>query len=818
MRHTWLTLSIVVASGLACGPQDVDSSVHGSPDTQIDASRIDAQSTSDDGRARSVDDGGHRSARTDDSPSDAQRLPFVRGQQIRWKDAIQPIDEACTSLGAQWEGAECHCPPGTGSFGYKPKGDGGAAQCRSRVTAITELEPLSSSDTDAIERGLHSVGPLSVRIGEGDETMRLELARKTATAMTEAAKASGGRLGGLRETGLAYKRFTNATYTPSAIDHVVVGSPSPADVDLMIRGVLSGPRSADPQGGGVYDFPSLIGFDTGVVEPDPALVPDALGIFGTANRPASLDPLRSQVASGDKERRSAMTALAGAYASQEVHHAFEKDQRFIGYYLLGDSCFQGSCRLFANAIPYAIDGTSYDATVERVYSRGTVIREVFWVQQAGRFVGFVALNPNKGPGLLGVASESVTEEVATMTIDAYDRKWRHLGSTESTWPIDRKTWASSVRRYDAEKTPLNSAMVVCDVGFSRFWEHPIIRDHILMGPYEAKFDSNGRLAAEGGSLFGWTKNPVGSASQFLTGLGLSDWEFIVAPDLRFAQVASDHYVGVGSAALETFDKLRTSGLLDGRSELSFIPMNHERCFDTRLWASARMKNLGVTRVVNASFKLAYEEVKSCINSSDKVVDVATDMLWVVAAGNDYNNAALKEAGCPMRSVRGKRNGLIVAALNSGQALTRSTNYGSDFADIAANGTNPDGTLAAGATSFAAPRVSATAVAIAESFPLLSAAEIRSAILVGSTPRADLRDAVRCGGELNPAGALRVAKCLSETDAARGLLGPRDPFEDDLKMDLLETLRTCAGTVHDLMGDDVNGRMNFLLDERQLLAH
>jgi hypothetical protein len=157
---------------------------------------------------------------------------------------------------------------------------------------------------------------------------------------------------------------------------------------------------------------------------------------------------------------------------------------------------------------------------------------------------------------------------------------------------------------------------------------------------------------------------------------------------------------------------------------------------------------------------------SCAESSVGKTVLNSPFLWVVGAGNDGERIDVASSrSCP--SNLGARENLIVVAASHGDEdwISGESTYGSQFADIVADGMDPASPHGKPATSYSTPRVSAVAADLARKFPTLSVAAIRMALLTSAHIRegywGKLQPAeVRSGGFLNPDKAEVAASLLA----------------------------------------------------------
>jgi thermitase len=157
------------------------------------------------------------------------------------------------------------------------------------------------------------------------------------------------------------------------------------------------------------------------------------------------------------------------------------------------------------------------------------------------------------------------------------------------------------------------------------------------------------------------------------------------------------------------------------------------------------------RVVNGSFGGGSFDagIKAAIDS-------CPGTLFVIAAGNNgTNNDVTPKYPCAYESA----NIICVAATDDLDALASFSNYGAASVDLAAPGVDivsaypPTDWAMASGTSAAAPQVAGAAALLASHRPLLTAVELRAALMNGVDKVSGLHGVVGVGGRLNVQKAL-----------------------------------------------------------------
>lgn len=148
------------------------------------------------------------------------------------------------------------------------------------------------------------------------------------------------------------------------------------------------------------------------------------------------------------------------------------------------------------------------------------------------------------------------------------------------------------------------------------------------------------------------------------------------------------------------------------------------------------------------------------NGSDRFVGVATNTLFVIAAGNDGTNNDVDPAW-PANAK--KDNTIAVAATFGVQSLASFSNYGAQMVEVAAPGVAIVSTIpgdehqALSGTSMAAPYVTDAAGMVADANPTMTPVQIKQT-LIGTVDRKDfLRGKVSSGGIVNKDRAVQAAR-------------------------------------------------------------
>ena len=266
-----------------------------------------------------------------------------------------------------------------------------------------------------------------------------------------------------------------------------------------------------------------------------------------------------------------------------------------------------------------------------------------------------------------------------------------------------------------------------------------IRQSILTGPYVQL------QPGEPGSLLGWFKNSLGNNhNEFSAGFNTFDDVLGLVKIGNPAHGNSVHKLLVGET------------LADPAIRLAPLGGDVMSAFRSGAVREAAQQLGGKTLIgsVSGAYKLSKA---SCISRlGGNYSDI--NLLLVTAAGNDAIEFTDFDSFICPQNFGSQQKKLVVAALKYG-ALAEYSNYGRQYADIAADGA--DIVQPGGGTSFAAPRVSHTAAKVVQKFPALGAEKVRMAILLGANVNTASPLPVRSGGTLNAANALRAAEKMQQ---------------------------------------------------------
>jgi subtilase family protein len=172
-----------------------------------------------------------------------------------------------------------------------------------------------------------------------------------------------------------------------------------------------------------------------------------------------------------------------------------------------------------------------------------------------------------------------------------------------------------------------------------------------------------------------------------------------------------------------------------------------------------------------SYRFPFER---CSDTEDHVFGETEDLLlWVMSAGNLYRPDGT--LSCPQKRLAGRDNGIVVAGLEGG-GVARGSNYGAEYADLAAPW-QAEGRPEVMGTSYASPRVAAVAAMLASKYDRLKPGDLRMALLAGSLPLGSLQTTVRSGGALDPVAANTFAACVQQalefSSCGQQALAPED---------------------------------------------
>lgn len=144
---------------------------------------------------------------------------------------------------------------------------------------------------------------------------------------------------------------------------------------------------------------------------------------------------------------------------------------------------------------------------------------------------------------------------------------------------------------------------------------------------------------------------------------------------------------------------------------------------------------------------------------------AQGILFIAAAGNDGRN---NDSTTSYPSGYSSNNIISVASITSGGALSSFSNYGVTSVDLGAPGSSIMSTLPGGSygsysgTSMATPHVTGAAALLKAIYPQATAAQIKQALLTGTSATTSLSGKTLTGGRLNVQGAIDALGQLVDT--------------------------------------------------------
>lgn len=436
-------------------------------------------------------------------------------------------------------------------------------------------------------------------------------------------------------------------------------------------------------------------YQTTFVEPDPNVVFESLG--------HPLDPPRPLAPIPDRVRQDApwLDYAARIYESVTSDNLSREDLA-VG----------GDCRKHCSILLELGSSPEYGmrAVREKRYLWGAPYRDVvrFLSTKSGELLGLMQLNLRGSFSTLLLIHRFIDQDRLLSRVRVFDRRWNNLG--EITFSLlegvsEKENLIGSLS-YVSAREP--SGIVLCEAVDLKGFED------------EGLLNTLRRSVEAGTTLFGWMNNPGDSIARWVSPLiELSEGALPVAG-------SASHGVSVARVLYQR----------------PIIPISMPSCLkEFSLWSP--LTRAKAIRVVN--FSGSYPVDSAWCQRDFPVRDIFSDQareLWVTAAGN--SGVRNPTDRCPQSL--GVRKNLIVVAGGTSRGLWRDSDYGSSYADIAADPKSETEGEGPG-TSFSAPRVADVAAQLSARFPELPVQTIRLALLAGaSVPAYPLE--VRSGGALN----------------------------------------------------------------------
>lgn len=401
-----------------------------------------------------------------------------------------------------------------------------------------------------------------------------------------------------------------------------------------------------------------------------------------------------------------------------------------GIALYGQGC-ESLCRLFREPVK----ANGQNILMERVYSKGTLAIQRLWIlDDKNALKGAVVYGLNDKPAYYIYFSSSLEDNKLAELVQVYDRRFELIleksNDLLSNLSQAQKNHNQMMSYEDLEP---GQGLILC--------EDVNIDDPSFFFKGDYGFDSSDMT----GSIFGWQENVGADIYQAISGQ--------VAMGIPGDHRPSDNKHG--KDVLETLLSINPDLKVTASSTCFYDNSNVHAIAQSKA-VTAKNEDQKI-KVLNGSYGVQGQGEKGCKQRLDQALSLSKEkILLVLGAGNDPVDTP---DSCP-QSYKGFHS-LIVAGVDAADSDTptmwRSSAYGTDFADIAADYKSPSGVEG---TSFAAPKVSAVAVKISQGYPTLTPEEIRLSILVSALiPEEKLP--VRSGGVLRKDDALIVAKCFSD---------------------------------------------------------
>jgi|GEM_PF-3969380 len=465
------------------------------------------------------------------------------------------------------------------------------------------------------------------------------------------------------------------------------------------------------------------------------------------------NPHDLRAALGDRRHRKLANGPrvlpADASPSLTLAHAYinYSNRHNTTFTLVSGTAAEGDCLVACDLVHEASltnqpDSARYLRTDS--YVRGVRVSSRIDVKdrKSGNPRAIVMMHHSDQPTLVVTLDEDLTTgKVIERWFDGY---YKGLGAAVEHDRIkDLSTLTNEARNWRTDFDPANeTAIVTYEESFSP--TDAKVTESIWRGPFSAENPSNA------GSLMGWFRNPT-SSNFFTFVTGVLEYDADIGTSRR---EDTEHGDGVNQLLLTSTPANKTIRLVPlGHA---FVTSVEESVFD-----ELRNRMGGHPFIVNFSMfsTQSPESCKAAVGDTFRTLPA----LLVAGAGNHglavEGNRTFK---CP-QNLKDMDNLLIVSWLKNG-SLSQYADYGSRYADIAADGTSPLGDVG---SSFSAPRVSNVAARIALTQPSLDATQIRLAILAGAKVNTAAPLPVRSGGELDADGAFDFAQRLASSGIGKG---------------------------------------------------
>ncbi|HRK02731.1 MAG TPA: hypothetical protein PLH57_08710, partial [Oligoflexia bacterium] len=353
----------------------------------------------------------------------------------------------------------------------------------------------------------------------------------------------------------------------------------------------------------------------------------------------------------------------------------------------------------------------YTVKLSRMYVLGNLEREVIYIFEPKQSQPAAVLALNAGQGVSFIMLRD--DEGSSYTF--YDRSWTQLGTHSMN---------SAVQSNRPSKITYNS---------------PSGRDTNLQPPLMGVCQHR------------WNMSLLKQAG-FLDQLTLADYS--PGQNLAYRDPRTNLFaLGPDGYTWWTHQSAMLEKIVAENKSLTLLPMTETQCFSTNSflrWApSATHDGLRTVLVMNSQ-----EMTREICSSKYHKALSDPNIVWVVDAGSngERNPSRLR---CPQNALANTGTGLVVAASDNHE-IDRYSNFGNEYADIAA----PKGGEWSVYESFAAVTVARVVAEIGRAFPELDARSLRMAILLGAhIPNAEQPLDVRAGGILDEQRSHQIAMYL-----------------------------------------------------------
>ncbi|WP_141734144.1 hypothetical protein [Oligoflexus tunisiensis] len=361
---------------------------------------------------------------------------------------------------------------------------------------------------------------------------------------------------------------------------------------------------------------------------------------------------------------------------------------------------------------------------EKNYARGSAFRHAFYLgREDGTLDAMTLLFPDLTPSVYITEQRSVGPD-GRLQVDsnAHDSQGDLLRFTEYPPLGDGKSFASKweqLKTFRPEQPDTTVLVLEESTQLEETWE----LDYWIRGPFAAERPTNQK------SLYGWIRPDDVDGNPFSFYFG--------AMDLNWSTDAAH-----GREILRDLMRDIKPGEAYGIST-DFTWLLQGQRFN-------ELVKLSKARIATISAILSVEE-EECHRLT---AALDADILWIAGAGNEgKENPRFR---CPQKLDR--KDLRIVAAAGARQGLAFFSEFGRDYADIAAD---PISYLGRRGSSYSAPKVANVALKIIKKHgEALSNREVRLAILLGADVDPQHRLEVRTGGALHEGYALKAAAAIA----------------------------------------------------------